>query len=231
MTWTLILGDPAYSSWSLRGWLLFNRFGLTATERMISFRHEEVAAQIADHAPARTVPTAISPEGAVIWDSLAIAEEVATRHPEAGLWPADPAARATARSLTAEMHAGFATLRNDCPMNLRCAYREVPISDALRADLHRLEQVWAHARSHHGGAGPWLCGAYSIADVFYAPVATRIATYGLPVSEAAQIYVQAHLADPAFLSWRRRALTEGPDLPWYARDYPQVAWPGPPEDV
>lgn len=231
MTWTLILGDPAYSSWSLRGWLLFHRFGLPVAERMVSFLDAEVAAQMADLPPARTVPTAITPEGTVVWDSLAIAEEVATRHPEAGLWPEDPAARATARSLTAEMHSGFAALRNDCPMNLRCAYAEVPVSDALQTDLARLETVWAHARAKHGGDGPWLCGAYSIADVFYAPVATRIATYGLPVSEAAQAYVQAHLSDPAFRTWRRRALTEGPDLPWYARDYPQIAWPGPAEDT
>lgn len=231
MTWTLILGDPAYSSWSLRGWLLFERFGLRAEERMVSFSDTSVAEQLASVPPARTVPTAITPEGAVIWESLAIAEELASRHPEAGHWPADPAARATARALAAEMHAGFSTLRDLCPMNLRCAYRDVPVPDALRADLDRLEQIWSIARARHGADGPWLCGRYSIADAFFAPVATRIATYGLPVSDAAQAYVSAHLADPAFRRWRRRGLTEGPDLPWYARDYRQVPWPGPTEDV
>lgn len=231
MTWTLILGDPAYSSWSLRGWLLFNRFGLTAQEKMVSFSDTSVAEQLAAHAPARTVPTAITPEGAVLWDSLAIAEELASRHPEAGLWPSDPAARATARALTAEMHSGFGTLRNDCPMNLRCAYRGVPVSEALLADLQRLEEIWQFARTRYGSDGPWLCGTYSIADVFFAPVASRIATYALPVGEEAMAYVSAHLEDPSFRTWRRRGLREGPDLPWYARDYPQVAWPGPAEDI
>jgi glutathione S-transferase len=227
MTWTLITGDPAYSSWSLRGWLCFTRFGLPFTERRISFFEHDVASQIAEHAPARTVPTVITPEGAVIWDSLAIAEELAQRHPQAALWPADPAARATARSLAAEMHSSFSTLRQTCPMNLRCAYTDVPVDEALHADLARLEQIWSFARTHHGGEGAWLCGAYSVADVFYAPVAARIATYGLPVSPAARAYVDAHLADPIFVDWRRRALRDGPDLPWYARDYQVTDWPGP----
>ena len=227
MTWTLILGDRAYSSWSLRGWLCFARFGIPVTERLITFREQSVAEQVAAHPPARTVPTVIAPEGTVIWDSLAIAEELAQRHPEAGLWPEDPAARATARALACEMHAGFSTLRGDCPMNLRAAYAGVPVSEALRADLDRLETIWGLALDRFGAGGPWLCGRYSVADVFFAPVATRIATYGLPVSDAARAYVAAHLADPAFLDWRRRALVEGPDLPWYARDFARADWPGP----
>ena len=225
MEQTLLIGDYAYSSWSLRGWLLFDRFDLPVTTRMIPFHARDVADQLAAHAPARTVPTWITPEGIAVSDSLAIAEELATRHPDAGLWPADPGLRALARTLAAEMHSGFATLRGDCPMNLRVAYAETPVSDALRADLDRLETIWSHALDRSGG--PWLCGDYSVADVFYAPVAARIAGYALPVSDRARAYVDAHLADPSFRRWRAMGLVHGEDLPWYARDYPVTDWPGP----
>ncbi|RVT87105.1 glutathione S-transferase [Rhodobacteraceae bacterium CCMM004] len=229
---TLILGDRAYSSWSLRAWLLFSRFGLPARTRFVGFLDASVAEQLADQSPARTVPTLLTGEGAVIWDSLAIAEGLADRHPDAGLWPGDPLARATARSLAAEMHSGFAALREACPMNLRRAYADVPVPDAVAADLRRIETIWAHARAVCGGAGPWLCGGYSVADAFYAPVAARIAGYGLAVSDAAAAYVAAHLADPAFRRWRAMALVEGPDLPWYAQDHAAAPWPGPaPEDA
>ena len=227
MSYHLIIGDYAYSSWSLRGWLLFERFGLVRNETLITFRDEPVANQLADFFPAKTVPTLITPEGAVIGESLAMAEELATRHPEACLWPTDPKARSIARALASEMHAGFGALRDFCPMNLRVAYKDVPVSDGVSHDLRRLKAIWEHARNATDPDVPWLCGDYSIADIFFAPVATRIATYGLEVSERARAYVNAHLNDPAFRRWRALGLATGPDLPWYARDYPQTAWPGP----
>lgn len=227
MTYQLFLGDYAYSSWSLRGWLLFEKFGIDRTTRMLDFSEISVAAQLAEFAPARTVPTAITPEGAVISESLAIAEELASRHPRAGLWPADPRARATARTLAAEMHAGFGALRGDCPMNLRLSYADAAPSDAVLADLDRLETIWSHARTACGGDGPWLCGAYSAADAFFAPVAARIAGYNLPVGDAAQTYVNAHLADPAFRRWRAMGLVHGKTLPWYAKPFETRPWPGP----
>lgn len=227
MTYHLYLGDPSYSSWSLRGWLLFERFGLDVETHWVDFLSESVVAQLASLAPARTVPTLRTPEGAIISESLAIAEELATRHPEAGHWPADPAARATARNLAAEMHAGFAALRSDCPMNLSAAYRDVPVSEEVAADLARLEQIWSHARAVTGSDTPWLCRAYSVADAFFAPVAARIAGYGLDVSEGASAYVAAHLADPAFRRWRALGLARGKNLPWYDRDYRRAEWPGP----
>lgn len=225
MTYELILGDRTYSSWSLRGWLLFAKFGLEAKTRFVSFLEERDFSEKVGLPPANTVPVLVTPEGAVVHDSLAIAEELATRHPDAGLWPADPKLRATARTLAAEMHSSFSTLRGDCPMNLRTAYETMPVSDALRADLARLELIWAHALALSGG--PWLCGDYSVADVFFAPVAARIAGYALPVSEAPQTYVAQHLADPALRRWRACGLVNDPELPWYARDYPQTSWPGP----
>jgi len=226
MTYTLILGDRAYSSWSLRGWLLFERFAIPVTCRHITFADDlTVAQQLADYPPAKTVPTLLTQDGAIIGDSLAIAEELASRHPDAGIWPTDPIARAIARSLAAEMHSGFMALRNDCPMNLRCAYSGYAPSMDVQADLRRLGDIWALALEKSGG--PWLCGAYSAADAFFAPVAGRIAGYGLKMPDVAQSYVDSHLADPALRRWRAMGLVSGPDLPWYARDYEQTIWPGP----
>ncbi|MFT5363785.1 MAG: glutathione S-transferase [Dinoroseobacter sp.] len=227
MSYHLIIGDYAYSSWSLRGWLLFERFAIARTQTRITFLDEQVVDQLAAQFPAKTVPTIVTPEGAVIGESLAVAEELATRHPEAGLWPSDPKARAIARTLASEMHAGFTALRGFCPMNLRVTCTDVPVPDDVKTDLRRLELIWDHARETCASEGPWLCGDYSVADAFFAPVATRIATYGLEVSDSAQAYVAAHLADPAFRRWRALGLTTGPDLPWYAREYTQAAWPGP----
>ncbi len=225
MTYTLILGDRAYSSWSLRAWLLFERFGIPADVRFVGLGEGTVAEQLADHPPARSVPTLISEDGSVICDSLAIAEELATRHSDAGLWSDSSRARATARSLAAEMHSGFAALREGCPMNLRCAYKGYAPSEDVLTDLARIDTIWAHALDAF--RGPWLCGGYSAADAFFAPVAARIAGYGLPVRSDSRSYVEAHLSDPAFRRWRAMGLVDGPDLPRFARDYAQCAWPGP----
>lgn len=227
MTYDLYIGDYAYSSWSLRGWLLFDRFGIPCRTHLLDFSTQDVAAQLADLAPARTVPTLRLPEGAVVSDSLAIAEELASRHPDAGLWPADPNARAIARSLSAEMHSGFTALRNACPMALRTGYDWADPAEDVRADLTRIEKLWTYAREVCQPEGPWLCGDYSVADAFFAPVAARIAGYNLPVGAAAQAYVQAHLSDPAFRRWRAMGLVHGATLPWYGQTHPQRAWPGP----
>lgn len=229
MTYDLYIGDYAYSSWSLRGWLLFDRFDIPCKSHFISFSTgESVAAQLQKlAAPARTVPTIRTPEGAIVSESLAIAEELATRHPAAGIWPADPVARATARTLAAEMASGFTALRGACPMGLRTAYDWSDPTEAVRADLARIEEIWADARARTQPAGPWLCGKYSAADAFFAPVAARIAGFSLPVGAAAQDYVAAHLADPSFRRWRAMGLVYGDTLPWYAQDHPQVPWPGP----
>ncbi len=228
MDYRLAIGDRAYSSWSLRGWLLFETSGIPVTVRRARLYTEELPALLAEFPPARTVPAMRTPEGTVVAESLAIAEELASRHPRAGIWPEEPAARAAARMLAAEMHAGFAQLRSHCPMNIRVAYAETDVRPAVQADLERLQALWAWARQVSGSTGPWLCGAWSAADAFFAPVATRIATYNLPVDEAAAAYVAAHLGHPAFRRWRAMALVDGPDQPFYARDWPTRPWPGPP---
>jgi glutathione S-transferase len=222
----LAIADPAYSSWSLRGWLLFERFGLPVTVRTARLYSPELPTLLMAFGPARTVPAARI-GGILVWDTLAIAETLAERHPEAGHWPAEPAARGMARSLAAEMHSGFGALRAACPMNLRRAYAGFEADDAVRADLARLEGLWAAARAAHGRATPWLFGAYSAADAFFAPVAARIATYGLDVGPEAAAYVAAHLADPRFLDWRATALASPIVHDLYESDLPGRPWPGP----
>lgn len=227
MTYTLAIGDRAYSSWSLRGWLLFEAFGIAVKTDRAQLYTDEFAQLLARFAPARSVPAVRLEDGLVIPDSLAIAEELASRHPDAGVLPADPKARAVARALMAEMHSGFTALRSHCPMNLRVSYSDCSPPEAVLADLARLEQLWDWARAQTGAKGPWLCGEYCAADVFFAPVAARIAGYGLRVGAMAQAYVSAHLNHPSFRQWRAMGHADGPDQAPYARPYPQREWPGP----
>ena len=227
MTYDLVIGDRAYSSWSLRGWLFFDAFGIPVRTISARLYTDELPMLLGDFPPARTAPTMRTPDGVVVPETIAIAEELATRHPEAGLWPADPRARAVARVLAAEMHAGFSALRSHCPMNLRVSYTDCAPPDAVLADLDRLQVIWDWARRETGSTGPWLCGAYSAADAFFAPVATRIATYNLPVGRAAMDYVMANLSHPSFRRWRAMGLVDGADQDYYRRDYPRRDWPGP----
>jgi glutathione S-transferase len=227
MTYSLVIGDRGYSSWSLRGWLLFAAFGIPVQTRSVRLYTDELQDLLAAHRPARTAPTLIMDDGLVVMESLAIAEELASRHPDAGIWPTNPTARAVARSVAAEMHAGFVALRSHCPMNLRVSYTDCAPTDAVLADLERLQLIWEWARKTTGAKGPWLCGDYSAADVFFAPVATRIATYNLPIGPAGQAYVAAHLAHPQFRQWRAMGLVDGADQPFYRRDYATRPWPGP----
>ncbi len=227
MTYDLAIGDRAYSSWSLRGWLLFDAFGLPVRSHRARLYTDELPELLAGYAPARTVPAMKTPEGIVVADTLAMAEELASRHPKAGLWPQDPAARALARMLAAEMHSGFSALRTACPMNLRVAYTDFPVTEEVQADLTRIEALWGFARMRFADGSPWLFGAYSVADAFFAPVAGRIAGYGLTVSDAARAYVAAHLAHPSFRRWRAMGMVDGADQPNYWRDFARGEWPGP----
>lgn len=226
MTYDLVIGDRAYSSWSLRGWLLFDAFGIGVKTVSARLYTDELPTLLKQFHPGKTAPTMRTPDGVVVPETIAIAEELASRHPKAGLWPDDPKARAVARVLAAEMHAGFVALRSYCPMNLRVSYTDcAPPADVL-ADLARLEVIWNWAWDQTG-SDLWLCGAYSAADVFFAPVAARIATYNLPVSARAMAYVQAHLAHPSFRKWRAMGMVDGADQDYYRRDYARRDWPGP----
>ena len=226
MTYDLVIGDRAYSSWSLRGWLLFDAFGIPVKTHLARLYSDELPNLLRDYPPAKSAPTMRTPDGDVVPETIAIAEELATRHPDAGIWPANPRARSVARVLAAEMHAGFTDLRSHCPMNLRVSYTDCAPPDTVLADLRRLELIWAWARAQTGSK-LWLCGDYSAADAFFAPVATRITTYNLPVSADAMTYVQAHLSHPSFRRWRAMGMVDGADQPFYRRDYSRRDWPGP----
>jgi len=226
MTYDLVIGDRAYSSWSLRGWLLFDAFGLPVKLHIARLYTDELPTLLKQFHPGKTAPTMRTPDGVVVPETIAIAEELASRHPEAGIWPADPKARAVARVLAAEMHAGFGALRSHCPMNLRVSYEDCAPPQAVLDDLKRLEVIWDWARDQTGST-VWLAGDYSAADAFFAPLATRIATYNLPVSDRAMAYVQAHLAHPSFRRWRAMGLVDGADQEFYRRPYPLRPWPGP----
>lgn len=228
--YTLAIADRACSSWSLRGWLLFARFDLPVELEMARLYTPDLPALLRRYGEARTVPAlriADDDEARmVLWDSLAIAETLAERHPDAGHWPANAAARGLARSIVAEMHAGFQALRGACPMNLRRSYVGFEPSAEVLADLQRIETLWRAARAAAPVEGPWLFGAYSAADAFFAPVATRIATYDLPVAPDAAAYVADHLAEPRFLAWRAEALADPVELNHYDLDLPEVPWRG-----
>jgi glutathione S-transferase len=226
LTYDLVIGDRAYSSWSLRGWLLFDAFGLPVKLHTARLYTDELPTLLKQFHPGKTAPTMRTPDGVVVPETIAIAEELASRHPEAGIWPTDPKARAVARVLAAEMHAGFGALRSHCPMNLRVSYEDCAPPQAVLDDLARLELIWDWARAETG-VKVWLAGDYSAADAFFAPVATRIATYNLPVSDRAMDYVQAHLAHPSFRRWRAMGLVDGADQEFYRRPYPRRLWPGP----
>lgn len=229
MTYTLAITDRTTSSWSLRGWLLFARLDIPVRIAFARSYDPGFLDSLADFAPARTVP-ALRIEGGrepiVVWDSLAIAETLAERFPDRGFWPGDLAARGLARSLAAEMHSSFRALRESCPMNLRRAYTGFAPSDAVRADIARIEALWSAARTR-AGEGPWLFGRWSAVDAFFAPVAARIATYDLAVGPEAAAYVATQLADPAFLVWRNEGLADEVVQTVYDMDLPERPWPGP----
>ncbi|MCK5499813.1 MAG: glutathione S-transferase, partial [Tritonibacter mobilis] len=183
MTYTLYIGDRMYSSWSLRGWLMLEKFSLPYDAQLVGLYSGTMAQDLADLAPARLVPTLKLPDGTVVGETMAMAETLAERHPGAGLWPQDAKSRATARWLCAEMTAGFSALRSACPMQLSHIWQGFQPSEAVLADLRRIEALFAHARKISGHAtGPFF-GAYSLSEVFYTPVAARIIGYDLPVSD------------------------------------------------
>lgn len=225
MTYDLYIGDRTFSSWSLRGWLMFEKFNIPYRTHMLGLYSGTFQQDLSDLAPARLVPVIRTPEGDVVGDTIAIAEVLAERHPDAGLWPKDQSARILARWLVAEMHSGFGALRNECPMQLLHQYDEFVVTPAVQADLDRLQELWAMARDRHGADGPWLFGAYSLADAFYAPIAARIAGFDLPVNDAAAAYVSEHLRDTAFRKWRAMGLTKIYDPIPYAMELPTRDWP------
>lgn len=210
-TMHLILGTKAWSSWSLRPWLVMKRSTLSFTETVLQLRWEGASAEIAKVSPSAKVP--VLQDGDLrVWDSLAISEYIAETSP-IPLWPEDGKARALARSATAEMHSGFAALRNQCPMDI--GLRTTVSGDAeLAADLKRLVALLGGLRRDHGAGGEFLFGAWTIADAFFTPVATRVRSYDLDLAHyrddgIAKAYLNILLATPEFLAWESDALANG----------------------
>lgn len=202
--YTIYIGNRNYSSWSLRGWLAVRLSGAPFRDVVVQLRGTYNPDNRA-FSPTALVP-ALHDGDVHVWDSLAIGEYLAERHP--GMWPADPVARAWARCIAAEMHSGFGALRNDMTMCIRERMDVRPWSDALAANIARVEEIWNESRRRHGAGGAYLCGAFCLADVFYAPVAFRFQSYGVAPAGVAGEYLAALLAHPFVREWERAALAE-----------------------
>jgi glutathione S-transferase len=208
MSLTLVIGNKNYSSWSMRPWVALRAAGIAFTEVKIPLYTDAADKQrILDVTPSGKVPALVD-GGVTVWDSLAIIEYAAERFPDAGLWPKDRAARAHARSISAEMHSSFAALRRECGMNLHRPVRAVKLSADAEANVARVQELWTDCRARHGAGGPFLFGAFGGADAMYAPVVHRFRSYAIPVSEPVVAYMAAMQAQPAFRQWTEEALAE-----------------------
>jgi glutathione S-transferase len=207
MTTTLIIGNKNYSSWSLRAWLLLREAGIDFDEHRIALDTASTASEIAAFSAAGCVPV-LQLDDVTVWDTMAIAETVAERWPDKQLWPVDTTMRAHARAISAEMHAGFATLCHCMPMNCRAMGRQVPLLDELGSDIDRIIAIWAECHRHYGDKGGWLFGDFSIADAMFAPVVLRFRTYGIHFPESAGFYPQRLLESEAMQEWLAAAESE-----------------------
>lgn len=203
----LIIGNRNYSSWSLRAWLMLTEPDIEFEELRIPLYVEDSAANIARFSPSGRIPVLMFDDQAV-WDTLAIAETVAERWPDKGLWPTDSMARAHARSISAEMHSGFQTLREAMPMNCRAMGRKVSLPDALTADIDRILQIWSDCQRRYQTQGDWLFGRFSVADAMFAPVVLRFRTYGINLPESACAYPRRLLESESMQRWLAAAESE-----------------------
>ncbi len=215
---TLVIGNKNYSSWSLRGWLMARIAGIEFEEIVVPLDLPETQPTIRKHSPSGRVPVLLH-RGLAVWESLAIAEYLNELKPEAGLWPAAVAARAHARAISSEMHAGFADLRSNMPVNIRASYPGKGLTPAVRADITRITSMWRDCRKRFAGAAPkddgFLFGIFGAADAMYAPVVTRLRTYGVTVDSDTDAYCKAVLAQPAMKEWIDAAKNE----PWLIAAY------------
>ncbi len=210
----LVIGNKAYSSWSMRPWVLMRHFGIAFREVRISLYDGNWRQRILEYSPSGKVP-ALTDGDVRVWESLAIAEYLAEKHAEKTLWPRDATARATARAVSAEMHAGFAALRSGMPMNVRRRFPDKGRSREVLADIERITALWRDCRSRFGAGGEFLFGAFSIADAMYAPVVSRLITYQVEVDDGAAAYVRSMSALPSYQAWVDEALRETETISHY----------------
>ena len=207
----LLIGNRNYSTWSLRPWLVLRHFEIPFEDEVLQLSGPGWRENLAARSPTGKVPVLLDGE-LVVPETIAIIEYLADSFPDKAIWPESRADRALARAAAAEMHAGFAALRSHAPMNLRASHPNKVDLDAVRNDLHRVETLWGGLLARSGG--PYLFGAFTAADAMFAPLATRLRTYELPVSDVSQRYVEAIYALPAFQDWLAQALAE----PWIVDD-------------
>ena len=219
----LVIGNKNYSSWSFRPWIAMKALGIPFEEILIPFGtplgNPDFKARLAAYTPAGLVPVLI--DGDVhVWETLAIMEYLAEKFPDKQLWPADVKARAHARAISSEMHAGFGALRGECPVNFRRPIRERALPEAAQANVARVDAMWSECRAKYGG--PFLFGKFCAADAMYAPMVARLNTYGQKVSREALAYMETMMALPAWAEWRAAALTETWIVPEDEADWPTV---------
>jgi len=217
----LIIGNRNYSSWSFRPWIGMRFAGIAFDEEVISLYVEGGREQILKYSPAGKVPILIDGDLRV-WESLAILEYLADKFPAAGLWPSDAAARAHARAISTEMHAGFVPLRSECGMSFWRPPAKRALSAEAQADIARVQAIWTDARARYGAGGPFLFGKFTAADAMYAPVVQRFVAYDIYVSAPVKAYMQAMIALPPWQEWRRAALRETWVIAKFEYDWPQV---------
>jgi glutathione S-transferase len=204
---TIYLGNKNYSSWSLRPWLALKQTAAAFTEELIPLSEAATRSTILRYSPSGRVP-ALKHNGLTVWDSLAICEYLAEAFPKTHLWPKDKAARAVARAVSAEMHSGFAALRNHLPMNMRSSFPNRGVTPDVQADINRVTAIWRDCRKRFGEGGPFLFGGFSNADAMYAPVVSRFRTYKVELEAEAQAYTDAVWALPALQEWLTAAKNE-----------------------
>jgi glutathione S-transferase len=210
--YTLVIGNKNYSSWSLRAWLLMKQAGMPFDEIRIPLYVAGSKESLRKYAPSGKVPVLLDGSLAV-WDSLAIAEYLAERHPDRRLWPQDSAVRAVARSISAEMHSGFSALRSNMSMNCRGSFPGVGRTVEVAADIERIQRMWTDCRERLGAAGPFLFGEFTIADAMYAPVVLRFKTYAVQLAPVARQYADTVLALPSLQDWVEAAKAETEVIP------------------
>lgn len=214
MALTLVIANKAYSSWSFRPWILMRQLGIPFTEITVPLGLETTRQEILRYSPSAKCPALIDAD-LVVWDSLAIIEYLAETNPQIAIWPKDAAARAVARSISAEMHSGFMPLRAHLPMNMRRPVRARPLTPEAAENVARIEEAWAAARKKFGKGGGFLFGEFSAADAMYAPVVSRFATYAVPVAGESRAYMDRVMALPAWAEWQRGAAAES----WHIEKY------------
>jgi glutathione S-transferase len=219
ITLHLTIGNKNYSSWSFRPWIALKVAGIPFDETVIPIYHPGSKEKFLAHSPAGKVPI-LQDVDVTVWESLAILEYVAEKFPDAALWPRDAAARAHARAIASEMHAGFVPLRRQCPMNMWRPVKTVKLSAETAANVARIDAMWSDCRARFGGDGPFLFGRFGAADAMYAPVVSRFHTYGVEVGATSAAYMRAVMALPAWHEWYAAALKEE----WLLEE-DEVDWP------